>query len=417
MLKPIPLLAAVALLSCPLAARAQEPAQAPAQPPDPLESARVRLGRFGFTPALRLSGGYDSNVTREPGAIADYEFVATPQVETWLTLGRLRLHTQHAFETFGYPEQEPTWTSNHFNGAEVTVEGSRLEPTLDYSHRDTYARPTGYEVNTRSRRIEDDAKGGVTWHALPEFDLSVSGRRQRTNWGAEAANQGSMLRETLNRTSTSGTVEVSYGVTPLTRVAARAERTSDRYDFSPARDSDLTQVLCGLSLDSPAFLSGSAMVGFANYSSPASGAAEYSGVIAAVNLLYANEARTLARFAYDRYPSVSYSANMGYYVLSSVSASLSQGIFQRWEVAAFGGRHVLDYSQAGLPGGADSNTTRTDVGGGLSFRPGPFVRVGFDLSRVVYRGGQAFTATRAIAYVVYGSDRLVRLDRPLPEER
>jgi hypothetical protein len=158
------------------------PAPAAPQEQDPLDLARVRLGSFGFTPAVMVSGGYDSNVTREPGALGDYEFVTLPFLETWLHLGRFVFNTQSAFEVFGYPHELPTWTFNNHNGVSLTVEGSRVEPKLQYVHRNTYARPTGFEINSRSRRLVDEVTADVKWFAGSKTTVLAEGRSTRTNW-------------------------------------------------------------------------------------------------------------------------------------------------------------------------------------------------------------------------------------------
>ncbi len=384
---------------------------------DPLDTARVRLGSFGFTPSLVTTAGYDSNVTREPGAIGDSEFVTSPQVETWLHLGRFLLNTQSAFEAIGFPHQEPNWTFNHHNGAKLTIEGARFSPTLTFTHRDTYARPTGFEINTRSRRLEDDATAGLQWFATGQLTLSAKARRKRTDWAASAVLEGSQLRETLNRTTSSGDIDANVEVTPLTKITLVAQTTRDRFDFSPQRNSDTQHVMGGLTISSPAMLWGSALVGYSHFSSPASGAADFHGVISAVSLGYNSESKTRVLFAFDRYPNVSYSDRLGYYLLTSYSAAVAQTVFDAWEARVFAGRHLLDYSQAGLASATQRTMTRTDYGGSLSWKPGPLTRIGVSASHIDFRGQWGFRAMRVTMYLVYGSDRLIRVDRPMPDDQ
>jgi hypothetical protein len=242
--------------------------------PDPLELARVRLGRFAFTPAVFTTRGYDSNVTRGPGDIGDYDFVAL-----------------------------------------------------------------------------------------------------------------------------------------------FAQATHDRFVFSPERDGTSVQLAGSVTIDSPALISGAALVGCRRFSASASRVQDFSGVVAAINLAYTRETRTRVLVAVERQPYFSYSESLGYYVLTSVAAGYVQTLFEDGEASVFPGGHPLDYSQADLPAGAHQREIRTDVGAGVSWRTGAFMRPGVNLLRVAYHGGMTFHAWRAIAYVGYGSDRFLRLDRPLPKQR
>jgi hypothetical protein len=57
------------------------------------------------------------------------------------------------------------------------------------------------------------------------------------------------------------------------------------------------------------------------------------------------------------------------------------------------------------------------VYGGFSYELGPLTRVGVNAEQFVDRSDAPWTALRAIVFVTYGTDRLFRLDRPLPGQR
>ena len=393
------------------------PALAQTPAPDPAESARIRLGNFAFTPAVWMTGGYDSNVTREPGSIGDYELVTVPQVEYWLRVGPTLFSGAAAVEFMNYRVQVPTFTVNHAANIAFTVPDAVLKPRVSYAHRNLFARPTGYEIGERSRRIEDDAVAGLYWNVGSRTTLTAEGRLLKLNWDAAAEYQGSNLRESLNRTSTAATAGISTELTPLTRVSGMVQFIADRFEFSPERDGDSFQVLAGLEMTDAALVSGSALVGYRHFESPESGALNFDGVVAAVNLAYVRETRTQLLFAVDRAPSFSYSEDQGYYLLTSLGARYDQALGQDWAASAFGALSWLDYSITGLPGAVGANKKRTDFGGGLSRRIGEFTRVGMDVTRVISRGKSPWDAWRAVAFFVYGTDRLQRLDRPLPDDR
>jgi hypothetical protein len=144
---------------------------------------------------------------------------------------------------------------------------------------------------------------------------------------------------------------------------------------------------------------------------------DFNGLVYMGQFRYIRESRTRILVDLDRQPNYSYTESLGYYLLTSTSGAYIQSIATDWETSVFAGYHVLDYRVAGLPAGADATTRRTDVGGGLSRRIGGFTRIGVNCSYILSRGGEQWNAWRAITYIVYGSDKLKRLDRPLPDER
>ena len=364
-----------------------------------------------------MTGGYDTNVTSEPGAIADYELVTVPQVEAWYQAGRLLFNGVSAVELMNYRTQRPIRTLNHFNGISLRVPGAILEPKVSASHRNHFARPTGFEIGERSRRIEDDVLGSLTWLVGSRTALSAEGRLLRIDWDAAAEYRGSNLRESLNRTMTTGEFGVSTELTPLTAVSLSVQLGRDRFEFSPERNGDSVQAGAGITFKSPALLSGSALVAYRRFDSPYSDTLDFTGVVAAVNLAYVRETRTRLLVAFDRQPYFSYAESLGYYLLTSAGAKYVQAILENWEVSIHGGTSRLDYRLSGLPSSAGWDRTRHDVGGGLTWQVGAFTRIGVNVSRTVVRGGSPFDKWRAVAFVAYGSDRLQRLDRPLPDER
>ena len=397
---------------------AAEPASTQTLAQDPAESARVRLGRFAFTPAVWSTAGYDSNVegeSEEPKG--DYIVVVVPQLETWLDLGRARLSTLGVYEFFTYQELEPTKTFVHFNSVSFSVPGVRFEPEAFYSHRNTYARPTGFEVGARSRRIEDEVSAGINWDMTARMGLSARARYLDIDYDASAEYQGSNLRESLNRRTSSGIFGVSRELTPLTSMSVSLDVTADRFVYSPERDGDSVRLYGGVSFLSPALFTGSAMLGYRRFESPYSADLNFEGVVAAVQLMYARESRTMFDIQLYREPFFSYAESLGYYWMNSAAAGVVQALSEKWEARVFGAYRFLDYVQNSPESQNAGNTIRTDVGGGLSWRMGPFTRFGMNYEYTVSTGATAFREWRLVGYIVYGTDRLKRLENPIPDER
>lgn len=392
------------------------PVKAQAQEPDPMAEARVRLGSFAFTPAVFVTGGYDSNITRTSDGEGDWELVTSPQIDAWLALGRALLNINSAVELTNH-QKDPPVTFNYFNGVSLTVPGGVLKPTVSYSNINLYARPTGFEIGERSRRVENSAGARLDWQVGSRTTLSADVSWLKLDWDGAAEYQGSNLQEFLNRTITTGLLSAGSQLTPLTSVFAAARVTRDRFEFSPERDGESLDLLGGVTLASPALISGTGVIGFRHAQARTSGAQDYNGLVYIGQFRYVRESRTRLLVDLDRQPTYSYTESLGYYLLTSTSAAYIQSISQDWETSVFGGYHFLDYRLAGLPAGEGTTTRRTDLGGGVSRRVGAFTRVGVNYSYIMSRGADRYDAWRAVMYIVYGSDKLKRLDRPLPDER
>jgi hypothetical protein len=405
------------VLVCGVAQTSAAQPQTQVQDPDPLESARVRLGSFGFTPTFFVTSGYDSNVTREVPAMADWETVASPQVAGWLTLGSFRFSGVGALEFVTYPRVEPNFTFNRDFNVEAKFAGAHLVPQIRYSYFNHYARPTGFEVNGRSERIQDDVTASLRWNIGGRTSVSAQAYHLNIDWSAEAKYEGSELRESLNRSTNIGTIGVAVALSPLTDLTVDVRAGTDRFPYSPSRNANSVQVSGRFDFRSPALLSGFAHVGYRHFESPDSGLRTFNGIVSSVALAYVRESRTRVLLAYDRAPNFSYLQTLGYYVLSSGSAAYVQALSESWEASIFGGYHSLDYTPAGSSNAASQATWRSDGGAGVSRRVGLAAKVGINASYFSVRGGQQFSGWRAVAYLTYGSQTLQRLERPLPDER
>jgi hypothetical protein len=394
-------------------------AVATAQEPVPPAEPRIHLGPFGLTPAFWLTTGYETNPGREGAATAaagGYETVLVPQVDIWWRIGPVRFGTSSAIEFIRQPQQgEHSNHLNNFNGLGVALGESSLKLTGTVSHRDTYARPTGYEVGQRSDRLEDTIGGAAQWEGA-RTSAALEGRWLRINWDAAAEYQGSNLQESLNRDTKSVQWSFLYKLTPLTTASAIVLLQRDRFKYSPERDGDSFRVEGALGMGVGALFSGSAQVGYMHFTSPQSGLADFNGPVANVALVYASGSNRVVLNLY-RDLFYSYDTSQGYYLLTSLAGSYNRSLPQRWEVKGFAGRHLLDYRQSHAGTAPAGTTRRTDLGAVLGYRPTPNTKVGVNTYWLKYSGSQNFTDLRIVAFIIYGSVWHQRLDAALPDDQ
>jgi hypothetical protein len=382
---------------------------------DPSADAQFRWGTLAFTPALVFSSGYDTNVYREPIGFADVENFAVPQIEAWWLQPHVRVSANAALE--GVSFQHHVGAINGQTGFRIDRTHSLVTPYFSWNRRRTNASPTGFEVGYKSLRLENDWSSGAGIALSQRTRIQALARLVQTNWDADARYQTSSLREKLNRNTVSSTVTLSYALTPLTGIGASVETQHDHFLFSPIRDGDALRIASVFEFARPALLFGNGVIGYERFRSPASGAADFNGLFGAVNLGYGSGDGTLLKLFINRDLQYSYDEALAYYVATSVTATVSRRIGERWEAAAFGGRHFLDYRPpaGGLTLRPVDNVN--EFGGVMAYRVGTRARIGWTVEHESKSGDDGYKALRVVTFLTYGSGRFQRLDRPTPFDR
>jgi Putative beta-barrel porin 2 len=384
-------------------------------PPDPSEDARYRFGPLAFTPALVLSSGRDTNVYRTADAFGDFETFAVPQIEGWWTQPGFRISGHAALERVAF--RNNVGATNGQVGARLDRINSLVRPYFSWNRRRTNASPTGFEIGYKSLRLENDWSSGLGVTLTPRTRARGLVRFVTTNWDADARYQTSSLREKLNRDTLSSSVILSYDLTPLTSIGASAETQQDRFKFSPIRDGDTVRIAPVVEFAKPAWLYGNAFVGYERFRSPASGAADFNGLFASINLGYGTSDGTLLKVFVNRDLQYSYDAALAYYVSTGVTGTLSRRIGGRWDAAAFGGRYFLDFRPPVVTAGGRPVESVVEFGSAIAYRTGPRTRIGWTVEHAMKTGSDGYHALRVVGFLTYGSGRFQRLDRPTPFDR
>src|SRR4029077_3111948 len=106
----------------------------------------------------------------------------------------------------------------------------------------------------------------------------------RVDYDKGAVFLDSNLHFELNRTMTTGTLNVRYRLSALTSVLFDVGQEQDRFEFSQLRDSDSTRIAAGIKFEPRALIKGSASFGYRNFQPLSSDTAPYRGAVAAVDL-------------------------------------------------------------------------------------------------------------------------------------
>jgi hypothetical protein len=198
-----------------------------------------------------------------------------------------------------------------------------FNPTASFTN--TRDRP-GFEVDARARRNEFDYGGTVEVRALSKTFIAVQTGRQISAFDRYAEFLGTNLSDQLNRTVSEEAISLRHELTPLTSLTFEVGREQDRFEFSPARNSDSTWVTAGVKLDPAAVIKGGAVVGYRDFQPLDASLAGFKGTTVAADLSYVLLGATKFAVKGTRDVQYSYDVNQPYYVQSGMNLEISQQI-------------------------------------------------------------------------------------------
>jgi hypothetical protein len=185
----------------------------------------------------------------------------------------------------------------------------------------------------------------------------------------------------LNRASDTEQLDVRYKLTPLTTFVVSAQGVQDRFEFEPVRNADSIRMLPGFEFKPFALISGSVAVGYRWFNPQSPVLPPYQGLIAAVDAKYSVSATQLA-VKVNRDLTYSYQTTEPYYALTDIGLTATQRITTTWDLVGRTGWQSLAYQQFALPAADSVLADHVDhgrlYGGGIGYRIGQTMRVGFD---------------------------------------
>jgi hypothetical protein len=351
-----------------------------------VSKAHVRLGPLSLNPTIALTNlGVDTNVFNEPDQSApkhDFTLTLTPQTDLWLRMGRSWLTGNVKEDIVWYQKFASERSANNSVKVGWLVPLNRLTVNAETSYLRTRDRP-GFEIDVRSQRTELAHHASLEIRALSKVFVGVRGDRRTTSFDGVATFDGISLRDELNRTVTSEAVTVRHQLTPLTAMTLDLGRAQDRFEFSPLRDADSTNVTVGVKFDPFAIIKGSATLGYRDFQPLSPSLPAYKGTTATADLTYVAFGMTRVGLQAIRDVEHSFEINEPYYLLTGVSGSLAQQLFGPVNVIGRVGVQKLDYRDrvgATVAAGNRMDYVHT-YGGGVGYRMGNDVRIGFNVDQ------------------------------------
>jgi putative beta-barrel porin BBP2 len=355
----------------------------PVGEPDPAK-VRLRIGPLWVNPTIQLTNlGVDTNVfnaATDESPQQDFTLTAEPRADLWLRMGRTWITGNIGEQIVWYQKFDSERSVNGRYQVGWNVPLNRITFNVDGSFLNTRERP-GFEIDKRSQRIEKGVDAAVEVRALSKTYFGVRASRLSVDFDKDALFLDSNLHFELNRVSTTGGLTVRHQLTPLTAVTLDVTRIQDRFEFSPLRDSNSTEIAATVKFDPFALIKGSASVGYRDFQPLQPGLPDYQGGTAAVDLSYTLLGTTRFGFTATREVQYSFDINQPYYLLTGVTGSIAQQVFGPVDVVGRVGADRLAYRDR--VGAAIAASNRTDTvriyGAGVGYHLGTDLRIGVNV--------------------------------------
>ena len=345
----------------------------------------IHAGPFHLRPAVSLKElGVDTNVFNAAGEQqSDFTFTLTPQTDVAVALGRRALiKATLGADAVYYAHFESERSLNPHAVVQAEFYIQRVTLFVEDAYINSRQR-ANYEIDQRARRLQNDVTGGVAVRLTPKFSVAVSKRRGETRFDDEAVFLGQRLQDTLNQISDTYAFTARHQRSPLTTIGVRYERQEDRFPLSPVRNTDSFRVMPGVEFKPRALISGSAWVGYRNFTPRNSLLPAQSGLVSQLALSYTLLGATTFGVSYDRDFQFAFEPARPYFVDNGVGIFVRRAIAGKFDVLANAARHRYTYQAFALPEAEplrDRIDTTDNYGVNLGYRAKRQTRIGLGVS-------------------------------------
>jgi hypothetical protein len=310
------------------------------------QDARSHVGPFYVTPRIALKElGVDSNVFNAAGEPqSDFTATLTPSADIWVPVARRALlQTTVGTDLVWYTNFDTERSIDPHVTSRAELYLRRITLFVDGGYRNTRQR-LNYEVDLRARHIEQAAEAGIAVQLTPKFSIETASHFADLRFDGDTSFDGVRLQRTLNQETRGYSVTGRHRLTPLTTVAVRYEQVEDLFEFSPARDSKSFRVMPGIEFKPRALISGSAYVGYREFTPKTDGALpKFSGLVAQLGLSYTLLGSTTFGVTYSRDLTYSYEVLQPFFINNAVGASIRRALGRRFDVLVSADRFEYAY--------------------------------------------------------------------------
>jgi len=381
------------LIAWAIPALAAAQATGPTPIDDVRENNRLHFGPLYAQPTLQLKEfGVDNNVFNTYGEqLSDFTLTFAPKMDWSVPVAKRALfQATTAADLVWYAQ----YASERSVDPQLDVRGKlffhRLTLFAERDYLNTRQRPN-QEIDIRARHVDEAFRGGVDMSVTPELSVRLTGQHSSTRYDATTEYDNTSLQRTLNRDTDGVEVKSLYRLSALTSIAARFDDLQDRFPMSPARNSDSFRVMPGIEFKPRALISGTAYVGYRQFTPLDSKVLpDFKGLVAQLGLSYTLLGATTFGVSYNRDLTYSYDELQPFFIDNSAGASVRRALGRRFDALVSVDRHAYEYQDLVNPtaqaasGPLDLATPRVDTtwnyAGSIGYRVGRDGRIGAGVS-------------------------------------
>ena len=341
--------------------------------------AAVQVGPLSVYPWIRLRDiGIDSNIFNEAAQPKDdFTFTVNPRAQAVLRLGPTRLVGTSSADFVYYQTYKDEQSVNTLFDGRFELVSTRLRPYVAASRLRTRDR-TGFEIDTRARRLDTNITAGV------DFDMtSITALTAWVLHGEHRYNSGERflgvnLADQLDHTSELAGAGVKLAVTPLTTITVAGEIQQDRFKASPLRNADSVRLAPAIEFANDAAITGRASAGYRQLKPLDPRLPQYRGFVASAGVAFSLLGVTHFDLEANRDVMYSFDASQPFYLAFGGRVSVSQRIAGPFDVIVLGNRERLRYQPLGGSVLEGRIETTTSIGAGVGVHLGE--HLGFALT-------------------------------------
>jgi hypothetical protein len=344
---------------------------------------RIHVGPFYVNPGLLLKElGVDTNVFNEQAEQeSDFMFTLAPQADVAIPFSHRGLVRTTLGTDLVYYH---TFSSERSIDPQISARGelyaNRLTLFLQESYINTRQRPN-YDIDVRTRHLQNDFSGGARYRLTPKFSLEVEGHRGQTRFDGDTVVLGESLQESLDRDTTGFSVTARQRLSALTTLSARYQDFHEDFVYANERDSDSLRFMIGAEFKPRALINGSAFVGYRTFRPRTPLIPEYTGLASQLALSYTLLGSTTFGVSFDRDVTYSYQIENPYFLDNSVGVFVRRAIAGRYDVIVNAARHLYDYRNLGVrPEFLARTDTTNNYGANVGYRIKRQTRMGLGVS-------------------------------------
>lgn len=325
-----------------------------------------RMGSFRLAPGITVREiGTDENVFDEPvDPKKDWVAAGTPDLSLFTRTRFLQFSGYAGSEMQYYRTYESERAIGHAFKGRADVLIGRVTPFFGAGETSNRTRATG-EIDVRANLKINELSAGIAYDLSEHSKLFVAGAQTETDF-RDAFQSGISLDQTLSRRETEYMVGARTDLTPLLRMELRGSYREDRFRFAPSRNGDSYRGEISLLFDPAAVITGSAALGYDDYTPVDPLVTGFRGLTANGALTYRVLEIGRLNLSFNRGRQYSFDIEEAYYILNAGFIAWTQRLAGDVDLQVQGSRSLFDYGER-REGSAKRKETLDMVNGNVGY--------------------------------------------------